>query len=74
MAATVIVVVKENPSGRRWKYLRASSFLKARRPELRSGIFLCTMYWASLLRIHLKGFRRKGMARFSPVLAPTAIS
>ena len=54
--AIVIVVVKENPSGSKGRYLSKESFLIIRKPELISGIFTLVRKLANLEIIHLLNY------------------
>ena len=70
----VIVVTHENPGGSWLMYCSATSRRKARSPELRSGIFVCARYDASLRMNHLAGTRNALCVPSSVVRAPTTWS
>ena len=55
--ARVIVVTHENPAGSRRRYGWATERLKARSPELRSGMGVFVSQQASLRIAHLAGTR-----------------
>ena len=69
-----MVVTHENPAGSRWRYCTATERRKARRPELRSGIFTPARYWASIRMAHLAGTRSALAVPCSEVRAPTTWS
>ena len=71
IAATVVVVVKLKPSGRRSKYRSATSRRNARRPLLRSGIDAPVMDSANTRKVSFTSARGHESCVVRPIRAPT---